>query len=463
MNTRSIAGVTTITDSQLLPFLPQGNLTANSNVSTPITAYNNNHQLLLRASPVPLIDTFAVQPETIGTCSILCSETGGGQQWLGTSCGEVYVYDAGSSNWKLIFQLYGNSSEIRSLYYAGGSDRLYIGGSFNDCLLPSASATLYNNVCYLPSASTTFSQTTPTAIVWSGATQAGFNGAVNAIESDNTYMWFGGDFTYDADNLILVNYFSIFDPTGGSLVPLNTASGDGFNGSVNNLNRLGSYVCVTGSFSGVTSTAPTPPQTFYYSPYCVTLLIVAGSAVASVGIFDNGSGTLAYPITGYDLITNNGSAFLVGAGQNSYGGADFFFQVDINCIPSPVLTTNLTSQIYSFIYTGGVVYAVSSGGYYTDGALTATIPFSPYLFLANWNSTQYFNNQGVGTQWAFNGSGANTFALSGGRTIKYVGNTYTGGVLCPVPQDGYNLLLNWNGTNYIVVGTPQSTGAWSYF
>ena len=163
------------------------------------------------------------------------------------------------------------------------------------------------------------------------------------------------------------------------------------------------------------------------------------------------------------MITNNGSAFLVGAGQNSYGSADFFFQVDINCIPSPYLGTNLNSQIYSFIYTGGVVYAVSSGGYYSDGALTANIPFSSYLFLASWSGVQYFQQQGVATQWAFNGSSSNSFALQGGRTIKYVGGTFSGGVNCPVPQDGYNILLNWNGTNYIVVGTPQSVGAWSYF
>jgi len=160
------------------------------------------------------------------------------------------------------------------------------------------------------------------------------------------------------------------------------------------------------------------------------------------------------------LIKNNGANFLVGAGQNSYAGAAFFFQVNNNCIPSPYLGTILTNQIYSFIYTGGVVYAVSSGGYYTDGALTATIPFSSYLFLANWNGVKYFNNQGVGTQWAFTGSPSNLFALQGGRTIEYNGAVYSGGVTRNPPLIGNNLLLNWNGSFYILIGILSG---WNFF
>jgi len=235
-------------------------------------------------------------------------------------------------------------------------------------------------------------------------------------------------------------------------------NGEGFNGAVNNLDFLGGTICATGDFTNMLSNSSN-----YNSQFCITFSI-SGYNVSAVYLFDGGSGSLAYQIPGYDLIKNNGGAFLVGAGQNSYAGADYFFQVSPTCIPSPLLATNLTSQIYSFIYTSGIVYAVSSGGYYyTNGALTATIPFSPYLFLASWSGVQYFNNQGVGTQWAFNGSIANQFALQGGRTIKYVGGTFSGGVNCPVPELGYNLLLNWDGSYYIVVGTPQSVGAWTFF
>jgi hypothetical protein len=459
MNSQNIGAVNQLTDYQGLSFLPQGNITANSNVATPIPAYVNNHQVLLRASPVPLIDTFVQQPETIGTCSILCSHTGGGQQWLGTNCGEVYIYNASSLNWKLIFQLNGNASEIRSLYYKGNEDRLYVGGSFGDCLIPSSSPTLYNNVCYLPSASSTFSQTTPTAIIWSGAPQAGFNGAVNAITSDNNTIWFGGDFTADANNAIGCSYIAVYESGPNTLTPLNLTAGDGFDGAVNNLDYLGGHICATGNFANMISSTFFTGQTFY-SPYCVTFLISSGYSVASVFVFDNGAGTLAYQIPGYDLIKNNGSAFLLGIGQNSYAGADFFFQLSLTAIPSPFLATNLTSQIYSFIYTSGTVYAVSSGGYYSDGALTATIPFSSYLFLANWNTTPYFNNQGVGTQWAFNGSVANVFTLVAGGLI-YNGTSYGTSINNPSPLLGQNLTLNWNGTYYIVVGTPL--GTWTFF
>jgi hypothetical protein len=456
MNSQNIAGVNQLTDVNGINYLPQGGITANSNVPTTIPAYNNNHQLLLRASPVPLIDTFVQQPETIGTCSILCSHTGGGQQWVGTNCGEVYVYDAGSANWKLIFQLYGNSNEIRALYYKGNEDRLYIGGSFQNCSIPGPSATPYNNICFLPSASTTFSQTTPVFIIWSGASQSGFNGAVNAITSDNNTLWFGGDFTADADNLIGCNRIAVYESSPNTLTPLNLTNGDGFDGAVNNLDYFGGHICATGNFVNMISFG-----VYYYSQYIITFLITSGYNVASVFVFDGGLGNLPYQIPGYDLIKNNGSAFLVGVGQNSYAGADFFFQLSLSAIPSAFLATNLTSQIYSFIYTSGTVYAVSSGGYYSDGALTATIPFSSYLFLANWNGTLYFNNQGVGTQWAFNGSVANVFALyTSGRFLYYQGTTYATSINCPTALTGQNLLLNWNGSYYIVV---SQQGTWTFF
>ena len=452
MTTHSILGVTTITDSQSLPFLPQGNITANSNVSTPITAYSNNHQLLLRASPVPFIDTFVVQPQSVGTCSILCSATGGGYQWLGTSCGEVWVYDSGINNWTLLTQL---SGAVYALYFFSGV--LYIGGAFTNCSFPGASGVDFNNICYITSPTTT--AVTPSPFVWLGATNAGFNGAVNAITGDGgNNIYFGGVFTQDTDGTVSCLYFANYYIPGNNLYSLNSVGGDGFDGAVNNLDFLGGTICATGAFSNIISLGVST-----YSPFCITFSIAGGYVVSTIYQFDGALGNLAYQIPGYDLIKNNGTNFLVGAGNNSYAGADFFFQVSPTCIPSPAFGTNLNSQIYSFIYTSGIVYAVSSGGYYSDGALTATIPFSSYLFLASWNGTQYFNNQGVGAQWAFNGSVSNSFALQSGRTIKYVGGTFSGGVVCPVPQDGYNLLLNWNGTNYIVVGTPQSVGAWSYF
>jgi hypothetical protein len=451
MSTHAIVGVTTITDSQALPFLPQGNITANSNVSTPITAYNNDHQLLLRASPVALIDTFAVQPQFIGTCSILCSETGGGQQWLGTNCGEVYVYDSASNNWTLLTQLTG---AIYALYYT--NNRLYIGGAFTNCSVPGASGTDYNNVCYIQSPTTT--QTTPTPLVWNGATNAGFNSFVNAITSDGgDNLYFGGSFLQDVDGTTNCPFFANYYQPGNNLYALNQVSGDGFNAPVNNLDYLGGYICATGEFTNIISLSSST-----LSPYCVTFSI-SGYNISTIYQFDAGAGSLAYQIPGYDLITNNGTNFLLGIGQNSYAGADFFLQVDTNCSPSPYLATNLTSQIYSFIYTGGAVFAVGSGGYYTDGALTATIPFATYLFLFANTNTQYFNEQGNGTQWAFNGSGANTFALQAGRTIAYSSVIYSGGVNVSSPVLGQNLLLNWNGSYYIVVGTQQSSGAWGFF
>ena len=105
MNGQSISSIGTLSTNQPgLTFLPQANVQAISNTPINIPVYNGDHQILLRASPVPVIDTLVVQTQFIGSSTVRCSAVGNSFQWLGTSSGEVYCYDVVTHNWTLVAQ-----------------------------------------------------------------------------------------------------------------------------------------------------------------------------------------------------------------------------------------------------------------------------------------------------------------------------------------------------------------------
>jgi hypothetical protein len=384
---------------------------------------------------------------------------------LGTPTGDVYIYDAGIGNWTLVasFTAGGGAGSINALFYNSGQDRLYIGGLFDTC-----SANTFNNVCYIQNPNT--SPAIPNVLLLSG--DNGFNAQCNAItgESPADFVYFGGSFTQTFSSSLTLNYFGIYEQSTAIMTPTNGNSGDGFDNSVNNLDIIpgGGYVCATGFFTTFTSGGT--PNT---SPYCI-IFTISGNAVSSVSLFDGGLGSLTTAIGGFDLIDNNGTYFYVGINQiytNASYTINYLMELDLAGNPTPVGANAFNQTVTSFFYNypSGYVDAVTTAGgscnYYQAGTLYATLPSSNNYFVFQFENTgqTYFNLQGVGTQWAFTGSIANQFTLSSGRTIKYVGNTYTGGVNVPNPELGYNLLLNWNGSFYIVVGTPQSVGAWSYF
>jgi hypothetical protein len=472
MVSRPILAVSTITDFQALPFLPQADIDANSNVSTTITNYANRHQVLLRAEPVPVIDRFVPQSQFVSG-SIQCSCEGsppsiGSTQWLGTPTGEVYVYDAGSNNWLLIASFTGSSGTINALFYNSLNDRLYIGGSFTDCASPFQPN--LNNVCYIQSP--TNSPVTPTQLIWAGQGDAGFNDQCNAIAGEGTadYVYFGGNFQYTFNSTIQLNYFGCYQESTNSIVAINNIPTDGFDNYVYNLNYIasGGYMCATGFFSFLTSNGFTN-----FSPYCILFNIV-NDVVSAIYQLDGGTASLPNPINGFDLIDNNGSNFFVGIGNSQYNNGsnllNYLMELSLTGSSSQSGGNNYSGEIGSFFYnySTGYVEAVTSSApyeYFQNGTLYATIPFQPFIFRFIGTGIVYFNNQVNGTQWAFTGSNINTFVLVAGRSIKYGGVTYTGGVVTGnAPVLGNNLLLNWNTAYYIVVsGIPNIGGAWSFF
>ena len=446
MNGQSINNINTLNSNQAgLEWIPQTNVQSVSNTPINIPVYGGNHQLLLRASPVPVIDTLVLQTQFIGVGTVNCSAVGNGYQWLGTSNGEIYCYDSTANNWTLVAQFNG---QIHALFYAAGYDRLYIGGIFTACNTPT-SFSAYANVAYIPAPST--AQIIPDNLVWSGNSNGGFNSACNAITGDGAdNVYFGGAFTTNADNTITLKNFGCYDQATNVISPIDNNPSNGFNNNPYSLDYLSGSICATGQFTNITA-GGTP----YNSPYCVVFAII-GNAVSSVSILNNGTTTLSAAISfAFDLIDNDGTDFIVAIGEiysgNSYT-LKYLMKVSLAGSPSPVGSNAITSYLTSFFrkVTTGLTHAITNTGeYYIDGAL-ATAGMSGY-FTFNYigSDTVYFNLQGIGSQWAFVGSSGNTFLFGGVRQIQwYNGALFSTGYLAQTPTNGSTLLLNWNGTYY---------------
>jgi len=446
MNGQSINNINTLNSNQAgLEWIPQANVQSVSSTPINIPVYGGNHQLLLRASAVPVIDTLALQTQFIGVGTVNCSAVGNGYQWLGTSNGEIYCYDNTTNNWTLVAQFNG---QINALFYAAGYDRLYIGGIFTACNTPSTPLT-YNSVAYIPAPTT--SQIFPDNLVWSGSVSGGFNSSCNAITGDGAdNVYFGGAFTTNADGTTTLNYFGCYDQASNVLSPIDGNPSNGFNASPYSLDYLSGSICATGQFTVITASGIP-----YLSPYCVVFAI-SGNAVSSVSQLDNGTTSLTVAISfAFDLIDNDGTDFIVAIGEiyssNSYT-LNYLMKVSLAGSPSPVGSNAITSYLTSFFrkVTTGLTHALTNTGeYYIDGAL-ATAGMSGY-FTFNYigSDTVYFNLQGIGSQWAFVGSSANTFLFGGGRQLQwYNGAFFSTGYIAQSPTNGSTLLLSWNGTYY---------------
>lgn len=458
MNGQSINNIGTLTTNQAgLSFLPQANVQAISNIPILIPVYNGDHQLLLRATPVPVIDTLVLQAQFVANASVTCSAVGNSFQWLGTSNGEIFCYDVGINNWSLVAQFNGS---VNNLFYSAGYDRLYIGGSFNSCSNPST-ALVFGNVAYIQSPSV--SLIIPDPLIWATNTLGGFNLAVNAITGDTAdFIYFGGIFTANADNIQFLNSFSCYDQASNVLSPIDNNTGNGFNSHVYNLDFLSGAICATGVFTDITTGGV--PTT---SPFCVVFAI-SGNAVSSVSALDGGVSTLASGIGGFDFIDNDGSEFIVVINQ-SYsapsGTLDYLIRVNTGGTSSSSGSNSITNPITSFFRktTTGQTHVINSlNEYYIDSALVTAMGNNYFTFNYIGSDTVYFNLQGVGSQWAFVGAGYNNFLLGGGREILwYNGTTFSTGYLAQSPVNGATLLLNWNGTYYVQICNLGSPTSWN--
>ena len=455
MNGFSINNINTLNNIQAgLVYTPQLNLTAVSNAPIAIPVYGGDHQILLRASPVPVIDTLVQQTEFLsGGATVICSATGNGFQWLGTSQGQIYCYDSALGNWTMTTQFNG---QINALHYCVTTDRLYIGGSFSSCNTPFSGLT-YNNVAYISAPST--ASIIPDNLIWSGNSNGGLNGICNAITEDGAgTIYFGGNFTQNADLILTLNYFGCYNQPTNVLTPIDNNSSNGFDSTVFNLSYItgSSTACATGLFTTLTSGGvPTS------SPYCVVFTI-NGNSVSNVYQFDGGAGVLTVSIGGlgyYDLIDNDGTDFVVAIQEvylsPSVGNLNYLLKVDpfgtASIAGSNAITNNITS-FYRKTTTGLTHTLDTANNYYIDSFLATAMGNGYFVFNFNLSDTVYFNLQTTNSQWAFVGSSANNFLFGGGRQLKwYNGALFSTGYNVSSPVSGSTLLLNWNGTYYVQV------------
>lgn len=460
MTAQSINNIGTLNTNQAgLSFLPQASVQSISNTPINIPVYNGDHQILLRASPVAVIDTLALQSQFIGTGAVVCSATGNGFQWLGTSSGEIYIYDVAGNNWSLVAQFNG---QINALYYAVGYDRLYIGGSFTACSNPST-ANAYGYTAYIQSPSVAL--IVPDNLTWSGATLGGFNASVNAITGDTgDNVYFGGLFTANADNTGLVlSYFACYDQPTLVISAIDNISGFGFDNYVYNLDWLAGTICATGQFFSITTGLGVTT-----SPYCVVFAI-SGNAVSSINALDGGGTyTLTFGISGWDFIDNDGSEFIVAINQ-SYSGASGslynLIRVSTLGLSSSSGSNSIFDPITSFFRktsTGQTHALTNANNYYIEANFATAMGNSYFTFNLLNSDIVYFNKQGIGSQWAFLGSGYNNFLFGGGRQLLWFnGTTFNTGYQAQIPTNGASLLLNWNGVYYTQICNIGSPTIWS--
>ena len=225
---------------------------------------------------------------------------------------------------------------------------------------------------------------------------------------------------------------------------------------------LSTYICATGQFS--TITAGGIPST---SPYCVVFSI-SGNAVSGVFALDGGATALTSGISGFDLIDNDGSEFIVATNQ-AYASPSgtFFYLMKVNTlgVSSVSGSNSIFDPITNFfrkVSTGSTHALTNANDYYIDSALATAMGNSYFTFNYIGSDTVYFNLQGIGSQWAFQGASYNNFLLGGGRQIQwYNGSVFTTGYLATTPTFGSTLLLQWNGTYYNQICSLGSPTAWN--
>ena len=441
-----------------LSFLPQVSVQAISNTPINIPVYGGDHQVLLRAGSVPIIDTLVLQSQFISSSVVNCSAVGNGFQWLGTSNGEIYCYDVAINNWSLVAQFAGS---VNNLFYAVGFDRLYIGGNFSSCSNPST-ANVYGNVAFIQAPSVAL--IIPDNLIWSGAISGGFLGSITAITGDTgDNVYFGGAFTGNADNTLQLKYFGCYDQPSNVISPIDGNTSNGFNSVVYNLDYMSGAICASGDFTNITANGiPTN------SPYCVVFAI-NGNTVNTVYPLDGGSTSLTTSTpSNYDLIDNDGIDFIVAISEiyisTSYT-LNYLMKVSTTGSPSSSGSNAIDAPLTSFFRkasTGQTHALTNANDYFIESDFATAMGNSYFTFNYIGSDTVYFNLQGIGTQWAFLGSSYNNFLLGGGRQIQwYNGVVYTTGYLAQTPNDGATLLLQWNGVFYNQICSIGSPTNWS--
>lgn len=440
-------------NAEVLTYLPTQFVQASSNNVTAIpTCTIQNHNVFLQSSVIPLIDTLLPTGYSIpGGEQVNCFCDTGAYMFIGCESGNVYYFNSSTTTWDLSATF---ENSVRCLYWHYYQSRLYIGGKFENMYYPITQTGLYN-VCY----STDFPIFNTVGVdVWNNYGINGFDGAVNAITSDGSFMYFGGEFKYIQFNGLNCMKLACYDWSSTQMIyALDNLSGGGFTDRVMGLSILNNYLCVVGEFNTIITNSG-----YLTANYCVSIFLNAGFLVGSTEYLYGVPSALDTPISVYGSVKNDGTYFYIScANHNIYGnGVNYLFQTPYYSFPSVSAIGNNaydTTQT-SFTLTGGIASVGYDNFYLLNGEIKTSLPFQPYIYWNNFYGRVEFIDTGSGQIYAFTGVNVNPFIFGGGRVllyndVSYPGFQFSGG------GTGKIATLFWNGYAYFLTantgnGTP---------
>lgn len=440
-------------NAEVLTYLPTQFVQANSNNVTAIpTCTIEKHTVFLQSSVVPLIDTLLPTGYSIpGGEQVNCFCDTGSYMFIGCESGNVYYFNSSTTTWDLSATF---EYSVRCLYWHYYQSRLYIGGKFQHMSYPTPLTNLYN-VCY----ATDFPVFNMMGVdVWSNYGTNGFDGAVNAITSDGSFMYFGGEFNYIQSNGLYCLKLACYDWSSTNMIyALDNLSGGGFTDRVMGLSTLNNYLCVVGEFNTIITNSG-----YLTANYCVSIFLNAGFLVGSMEFLYGNPSALDTSISVYGSVKNDGTYFYIScANSNIYGnGVNYLFQTPYYSFPSVSAIGNNaygTTQT-SFTLTGGIASVGYDNLYFVEGDMKASLPFQSYIYWNNYYGRVEFIDTGSGQIYAFTGVNGNPFVFGGGRVLLYNDVSYSGfqfsgggtGKIATLFWNGYAYFLTANTGN----GTP---------
>jgi hypothetical protein len=431
-------------NAEVLTYLPTQFVQSNSNNVTAIpTCTIQQHNVILQSSVIPILDTLQVQAWSITSGEqVNCYAWTGQYSYLGCRSGRVYWFDINLSSWTLLLTF---DRAVRSMFYQSNTGRLYFGGRFDNLNIPFSIAGL-NKICY----TTDFPNLSGSIAVdvWINYGSNGFNGAVNAITSENNFIYFGGEFSDLNSGGLQCSYLAIYDYNTGMVHALDNQNGNGFDAPVHALAIASEHLVATGHFNQVLSNTGSST-----SNYCVSIYLNGGMFVNTLEHLYGNPTALSTPIDFFGSVVTDGTNFYISTKDYNIDGqgANYMVQAPYNSFPSgsPIGANEYLDYQTSFILPN--VFSVSSNDsvYLTEGFKQGTLPFSPYIYFNYELNRPEFIDLGSGQIYAFTGPNVNPFVFGGGRVLLYNDVSYTGFQFSG-GGTGKIATLFWNGYAYFL-------------
>jgi len=335
---------------------------------------------------------------------------------------------------------------------------MYIGFRGDSMVVPYYQGNL-NYICYTTSFPALYSSLTTDT--WANYGTNGFNGAVNAVSGDGSFLYFGGEFTQNFAGSISVFFIAVYEwNSSGNLYPFDSVSGYGFDNTVYGLSLYNDKLCATGFFSNVIISSGV-----ILSQYCVCLTMIAGYIVNSTEYLFGNPTALTNPILVLDSVKELSATFYISTADSVISGNPVNYMIQA---PSASFSSCSVVGYNQFAYpqtSFNTQYNISSVGidqvYLLNGEIKATFTFQPYLYFNWFNNRNEFIDLASGIVYAFTGSQTNHWTLQNSRTITYQGTNWTGGWnINPSVGNGYGVstILYWNGSIYIPIATTGGSG-----